>query len=39
MIHLDANKKSNIWTQEWLLKQNKRGAYYEILNELRLNKF
>ena len=36
---LDPKKKSRrkIWTQEWLLKRNKRGAYNGILNELRLN--
>ena len=36
---LDTKKKSRwkIWTQEWLLKRNERGAYIGILNELRLN--
>ena len=38
---LDPKKKSRrkIWTREWLLKQNNRGAYNGILNELRLNEF
>ena len=27
---------AKIWTREWLLKRNKRGAYNGILNELRL---
>ena len=38
---LDLKKKSRrkIWTREWLLKQNNRGAYNGILNELRLNEF
>ena len=41
IMDLDMKKKSRrkIWTREWLLKQNERGAYNEILNELRLNKF
>ena len=41
IMELDAKKKSRrkIGTREWLLKWNKRGAYNEILNELRLNKF
>ena len=41
IMELDAKKKSRrkIGTREWLLKRNKRGAYNEILNELRLNKF
>ena len=41
IIELDTKKKSRrkIWTREWLLKRNERGAYNEILNELRLNKF
>ena len=36
---LDTKKKSRwkIWTQEWLLKRNEKGAYNGILNELRLN--
>ena len=35
---LDAKKKSRrkIWTREWLLKRNGRGAYSGILNEFRL---
>ena len=38
---LDRKKKSRrkIWTWEWLLKRNDRGAYNGILNELRLNEF
>ena len=41
IMKLDKKKKlrRKIWTQEWLLKRNERGAYNEILNELRLNKF
>ena len=41
IMELDAKKKSRrkIWTREWLLKWNERGAYNEILNELRLNEF
>ena len=40
IMELDTKKKSRrkIWTWEWLLKRNERGAYNEILNELRLNK-
>ena len=41
IIELDTKKKSRrkIWTREWLLKRNERGAYNETLNERRLNKF
>ena len=41
ILELDTKKKlrRKIWTQEWLLKPSERGAYNEILNELRLNKF
>ena len=41
IMELDTKKKSRrkIWAREWLLKRNERGAYNEILNELRLNKF
>ena len=41
IMELDTKKKSRrkIWTREWLLKWNERGAYNEILNELRLNEF
>ena len=41
IMELDTKKKwrRKIWTREWLLKRNERGAYNEILNELRLNKF
>ena len=40
-MELDTKNKSRrkIWTWEWLLKLNERGAYYGILNELRLNEF
>ena len=41
IIELDTKKKSRreIWTREWLLKRNERGAYNGILNGLRLNEF
>ena len=41
IMELDTKKKSRrkIWTREWFLKWNERGAYNEILNELRLNEF
>ena len=41
IIELGTKKKSRrkIWTREWLLKRNERGAYNETLNERRLNKF
>ena len=41
IVELVTKKKSRrkIWTREWLLKQNERGAYNGILNELRLNEF
>ena len=41
IMELDTKKKlrRKIWTWEWLLRRNKRGAYNEILNKLRLNKF
>ena len=41
IMKLDTKKKLNrkIWTREWLLKRNERGAYNGILNELRLNEF
>ena len=41
ILELDTKKKlrRKIWTGEWLLKPSERGAYNEILNELRLNKF
>ena len=41
IMESDTKKKSNrkIWTREWLLKRNERGAYNGILNELRLNEF
>ena len=37
IMDLERKKKSRrkIWTREWLLKRNERGAY----NELRLNEF
>ena len=31
--------RRKIWTREWLLKRNEKGAYNRILNELRLNEF
>ena len=41
IMELDTKKKlrRKIWTRKWLLKWNESGAYNEILNELRLNKF
>ena len=41
IMELDTKKKlrRKIWTRKWLLKRNESGAYNEILNELRLNKF
>ena len=41
IIELDTKKKSRwkIWTREWLLKRNERGAYDGLSNELRLNEF
>ena len=38
IMELDKKKKSRrkIWTREWLLKRNERGAYNGIVNELRL---
>ena len=41
IIELDTKKKSRwkIWTREWLLKRNERGAYDGFSNELRLNEF
>ena len=41
IMELDTKKKSRrkIWTREWLLKRNERGAYNGISNELRLNEF
>ena len=37
IMELDTKKKSRtkIWTREWLLGWNERGAYKGILNELR----
>ena len=36
IMELDTKKKSRrkIWTREWLLKRNERGAYNGILNDL-----
>ena len=36
IMESDTKKKSNrkIWTREWLLKWNERGAYNGILNDL-----
>ena len=41
IMELDTKKKlrRKIWTRKWLLKWNESGAYNEILNKLRLNKF
>ena len=41
IMELDTKKKlrRKIWTRKWLLKWKESGAYNEILNELRLNKF
>ena len=41
IMELDTKKKSRrkIWTREWLLKRNERGAYNGMLNELKLNEF
>ena len=41
IMELNTKKKSRrkIWTRKWLLKRNEGGAYNEILNEFRLNKF
>ena len=38
MMELDTKKKlrRKIWAREWLLKQNERGAYNGVLNDLRL---
>ena len=38
IMELDTKKKSRrkIWAREWLLKQNERGAYNGVLNDLRL---
>ena len=38
-LHTKKKSRSKIWTWEWLLKRNKRGAYNGILNDLRLNEF
>ena len=41
ITELDTREKSrmNIWTREWLLKRNERGAYNGNSNDLRLNEF
>ena len=41
IMELDTKKKSRrkIWTREWLLKRNERGAYNGMLNKLKLNEF
>ena len=41
IMELVTKKKSRrkIWTLEWLLKCNERGAYDEMLDELRLHEF
>ena len=38
-LHTKKKSRRKIWTWEWLLKRNKRGAYNGILNDLRLNEF
>ena len=40
-IELDTKEMSRrkIWTREWLLKPNERGAYNGISNELRSNEY
>ena len=35
-IGYEEKSRRKIWTQEWLLKRNERGANNGILNELRL---
>ena len=35
-IGYEEKSRKKIWTREWLLKGNERGAYNGILNELRL---
>ena len=35
-IGYEEKSRRKIWTREWLLKRNERGAYNGILNELRL---
>ena len=36
-LHTKKKSRRKIWTWEWLLKRNKRGAYNGILNEFRSN--
>ena len=38
-FHTKKGSRRKIWTREWLLMRNERGAYNGILNELRLNEF
>ena len=38
-LHTKKGSRRKIWTREWLLMRNERGAYNGILNELRLNEF
>ena len=41
IMELDTKKisRGKIWTREWLVKRNERGAYNGILNDLKLNEF
>ena len=41
IMELNTKKRSRrkIWTRQWLLKRNERGACNEILNKLKLNEF
>ena len=38
-LHTKKRSRRKIWTPEWLLMRDERGAYNGILNELRLNEF
>ena len=37
-LHTKKRSRRKIWTLEWLLMRDERGAYNGISNELRLNK-
>ena len=41
IMELDTKKisRAKVWTREWLVKRNERGAYNGILNDLKLNEF
>ena len=41
IMELDTKKisRGKIWTREWSVKRNERGAYNGILNDLKLNEF